>query len=266
MTEGLPVEGFIAIVFVIFLINVGAVFGYSKFLEKNPGKAISVKLGSKLFSVLRWVMIALIAVSLIFSIACTAACSFVDTELSVDTPFGGEITGEGSFGFGCGYSGSDKRVDTAYAFAIINNLLTSAVLVGTALVQLNALKVVNVNFLKDATFTNKVWKIMSFFILASTWCSIFTFYIQQVSICVEDIEGFSCSLGGAGIAQVFNSILMIGICFLFFIVPSPAASENDDSGESDEEKGNKQDSVAPEESTTKNETENNEEEAIPAED
>jgi len=55
MAPGLPVGGFIAIVFVILLLNVGGVFGYHKFLEKNPDKTVAPKLAPELLAPLRYV-------------------------------------------------------------------------------------------------------------------------------------------------------------------------------------------------------------------
>ena len=110
----------------------------------------------------------------------------------------------------------DDRVRTAYAFAVINILLTTTALIGCLVVVLNQIK--------EAAKANKIWMIMGFLMLASTWCCLFTFYIQQTTGC-DSVDGFfnvECSLGGAGVAQVFNSMFLIGICVLFFVLPAPA--------------------------------------------
>jgi len=296
MAPGLPVGGFIAIVFVILLLNVGGVFGYHKFLEKNPDKTVAPKLAPELLAPLRWAMVGLIALSWIFSVACTAACTFVDMKYEGTVPnfYGGgvvatPITLEVSFGFQCvsgpnsqgqgGVVGQDSRADAAYAFAVINNLLTTAVLAGIVLVQLNSLGVFRPKVLQDETFAGKVWRAMGFLTLASTWCCLFTFYVQQTLNCVG-LKGYSCSLGGAGIAQAFNAIFLIGICFLFFVVPSPPVSgggggadaTGDDDGDKKKEAadgGDEEDPTeAPEASTAKDDVEGDDdgEKATPAKD
>lgn len=52
---GLPVGGFLVIVVVITTLNVGGAIGYHKFTEKNPEKAVSVKMDPGLGSKLRCV-------------------------------------------------------------------------------------------------------------------------------------------------------------------------------------------------------------------
>lgn len=183
--------------------------------------------------------------SWIFSIACTVACTFVKITQTTtafagygsaysNTPAQSYASYEYFFGFQGADLGNgecttadieDDRIRTAFAFAVINNILTTASLIGAPLVMFNVTK--------DADAANKAWKIIGFLLLASTWCCLFTFYIHQTRIC--DAIDIECSLGGAGIAQVFNSMLLILICALFFVLPPPA-SEGGEGNDEDAKK------------------------------
>lgn len=119
----------------------------------------------------------------------------------------------------------DDRVLTAMAFAVINNLLTTAALIGVPLVLFN---------IKGVNNAKNVWRTMGFLMLASTWCCLFTFYAQEISICAIDAAGYlniDCSLGSAGVAQVFNVIILMVICALFFILPSPGSEDAAEGGD-----------------------------------
>ena len=221
----------------------------------------------------RYGLLGLILLSWIFSIACTVACTFVKIKQTASVFLGeGSIyntvhSNEYFLGLrGAEYGGQcstgdigEDRVRTAYAFGVINNLLTTAALIGVPLVLFNVIK--------DGEKAQKVWKIMGFLMLASTWCCVFTFYIQQTGAC-DGINGFvdlECSLGGAGIAQVFNSIFLIGICVLFFVLPLPAVegaeSNNDKKDKNDKKEGEEKKEQALEEEPTKSKDESDEEEA-----
>jgi len=182
----------------------------------------------------RYGLLGLVLLSWIFSIACTVACTFVKIKYS-----SGSIAGYGySEAYFLGFHGAeiqgqcargdieDDRVQTAYAFAILNTLLTSTVLIGCPLVIFNVIK--------DVNTANKVWKIMGFLMLASTWFCLFTFYIQETTLCTGNGDLVDCSLGGAGVLQVFNSIFLIGICVLFFVLPLPASEEEGGKNEEDD--------------------------------
>lgn len=212
---------------------------------------------------LRYGLLGLILLSWIFSIACTVACTFIKIEQSSTFQgFGSfydssQLSTEFYVGLrGAEYGGvcssgdmGEDRIRTAYAFGVINNLLTSAALVGVPLVLFNVIK--------DGAKANMVWKIMGFLMLASTWCCLFTFYVQQTTTC-DGMTGFvdiECSLAGAGIAQVFNSMFLIGICVLFFILPPPVegdeSSNEKDKKEDKKEEKDEEKEEAPEEEPTK---------------
>ncbi|CAJ1964516.1 unnamed protein product [Cylindrotheca closterium] len=267
--SGLSVGGFIGIVIVILILNVGGVIGYYKFTEKNPDKAVSVNLDSGLVPKIRYGLLGLILLSWIFSIACTTACTFIEVEqntkvfLGMGSQYNTNYSGKFYLGLrGAEYGGEcttgdmgEDRIRTAYAFGVINNLLTTAALIGVPLVLFNVIK--------NAEMATKIWKIMGFLMLASTWCCLFTFYVQQTGACdgINDFVEIECSLGGAGIAQVFNSIFLIGICLLFFILPPPAV-ESADSNEANKKgkDGEEKKEKAPDEEPTKSKDDSSEEE------
>jgi len=253
---GLPVGGFVAIVIVILLLNLAGVFGYYKYkeqIERAIDRAAPTTLDSNIVPKLRYGMLGLLSLSLIFSIACTAACTFVKIQPTSTTSFSSSeelflgLHGVETRGVCIRGDLQDNRIRAAYAFAVMNNLLTSAALIGCTLVVCS-------NVIQVATTANKVWKIMGFLTLASTWCCLFTFYIQETLVCTQvgmflEIE---CSLAGAGVAQVFNSMFLIGICVLFFILPPPKAEENETDGE--------ENAIKTEEDTTKKDKDGNIEE------
>jgi len=273
--SGLSVGGFIAIVLVIAILNVAGVIGYKKFTEKNPDKAVSVPLDSGLVPKIRYGLLGLIFLSWIFSVACTSACTFVKVKqtatinLGLGSNFNTQHTDSYYLGLrGAEYAGDcttgdigEDRVRTAYAFGVINNLLTTAALIGVPLVLFNVIK--------DGAKANLVWKIMGFLMLASTWCCLFTFYMQQTGAC-DGLNGFvdiECSLGGAGVAQVFNSMFLIAICVLFFILPAPKEVDDSDKDKDDkkdsekkEKKGEEKPEQASEEEPTKSKESDEEEE------
>jgi len=243
---GLSVGGFIGIVVVILILNVAGVVAYYKLGMKEKILAREV-VSSELAPKLRYGLLGLLFLSWIFSIACTAACTFLKVEQNIALGAFGIYGGSATVYYGlhgAEFAGNcvsgntgDDRINTAYAFAILNNLLTSAVLIGCPLVIFNVIK--------DANTANKVWKIMGFLMLASTWCCLFTFYMQQTTFCTGSGNLIDCSLGGAGVAQVFNTIFLIGICVLFFVLPLPASEdggkneEDDNGGEKKDEEENK---------------------------
>ena len=164
--------------------------------------------------------------SWIFSIACTTACTFVKVAHSsiylTDTYYLG-LRGVEYYGVCASGDIEDDRVRTAYAFAVLNILFTTIALVVCLFVVFKE----KVPAIKDDAMANKLWVAMGFLMLASTWCCLFTFYVQQSAVCAFDsaVSDLECSLAGAGVAQVFNSMFLIGICVLYFILPSPTADE-----------------------------------------
>jgi len=237
---GLSVGGFIGIVIALAILNVAGVVAYYKKGMKEKIFASEV-VRSELVPKLRYGLLGLLVFSWIFSIASTAACTFVKAEQNISSLYGVSATATTYFGLhGAEIRGTchsfdtaEDRINTAYAFAILNNLLTSAVLIGCPLVIFNVIK--------DVNTANKVWKIMGFLMLASTWFCLFTFYIQETTLCTGNGDLVDCSLGGAGVLQVFNSIFLIGICVLFFVLPLPASEEEGGKNEEDDDGGEKKD-------------------------
>lgn len=259
---GLAVGSFIAIVIVIAILNVAGVIGYFKFTEKNPEKAPSVNPDSELVPKLRYLLLGLIVLSWSFSIACIRACTFVNVK-TINSEYYLGLRGFQIYEECTTSDIAEDRVRTAYAFGVINNLLTTAALIGVLLAMFNVIK--------DSEKANKVWEIVGYLLLASTWCCLFTFYVQQTTICDGgDYFEAECSLGGAGVAQVFNSMFLIGICVLFFILPSPVAEGGDgdtedakkdkDKNKDGEEKKEKEEQAPEEEEPTKHKESDEEEE------
>jgi hypothetical protein len=57
-----------------------------------------------------------------------------------------------------------------------------------------------------------VWLVCKIAMYCSVWCCICTFYVQEMGVC----DDFGCSIGPAGVIQVFNVIfLMISSALLF---------------------------------------------------
>jgi hypothetical protein len=153
---------------------------------------------------LRWVLLGLILLSWIFSVAATAACTFLKVEL-----FGSEIgvgfnayddPNEGCTTFGA----SENRNGPAYTFAVFNCLLTTLGVVGIFLMQ----------FLLTRG-RKRTWLALRIVMYMSMWCCMFTFYIQESETC----DYYDCSLGGAGITQVFNVLMLIAISVMLFLTP-----------------------------------------------
>jgi hypothetical protein len=151
---------------------------------------------------LRWVLLGLVLLSWIFSVAATAACTFLKVEL-----FGSEIgvgfnayddPNEGCTTFGA----SENRNGPAYTFAVFNCLLTTLGVVGIFLMQ----------FLLTRG-RKRTWLALRIVMYMSMWCCMFTFYIQESETC----DYYDCSLGGAGITQVFNVLMLIAISVMLFL-------------------------------------------------
>jgi hypothetical protein len=153
---------------------------------------------------IRWALLGLILLSWIFSVAATAACTFLKVEL-----FGSEV-GVGFNAYddpneGCTtFDASENRNGPAFTFAVFNCLLTTLGVVGIFLMQ----------FLLTRG-RKRVWRALSITMYVSMWCCMFTFYIQESETC----DFYDCSLGGAGIAQVFNVLMLIAISVMIFLTP-----------------------------------------------
>jgi hypothetical protein len=163
-------------------------------------------------------LFALIPLCCVFSIVATTACTF----LEVTIPYGGAnikfATGFTRFFLpavianpaecqsfqadGTGYFGEGNT--TAFIFAIANCLLSFLGLVGIVCIQF-------ILWIPDTR--DKVWLAMRIIMYCSLWCAICTFYIRQTVVC----DDYECSLGTAGLMQVFNVLLMIISSALLFI-------------------------------------------------
>jgi hypothetical protein len=153
---------------------------------------------------LRWALLGLIIFSWIFSVAATAACTFLKIEL-----FGTEV-GVGFNAFkepneGCTtIDAAEDRNGPAFTFAVFNCLLTTLGVLGIFLMQ----------FLLTRG-RKRTWVALRIVMYTSLWCCLFTFYIQESETC----DFYDCSLGGAGIAQVFNVLMLIAISVMLFLTP-----------------------------------------------
>eukprot|EP00980_Cylindrotheca_fusiformis_P014081 scaffold3682_cov70-Cylindrotheca_fusiformis.AAC.3 len=152
----------------------------------------------------RWVLVGLISLSWIFSVAATAACTFLNVDV-----YGREMhLGFNSFAEedgGCTTFGSSiNRNSPAFTFAVFNCLLTTAGVAGIFLLQFVLTK-----------GRKRTWTAMRIVMYTSLWCCLFSFYIQEGAVC----DTFDCSLGGAGVTQIFNVLFLIVIAFLLFLIP-----------------------------------------------
>jgi hypothetical protein len=90
----------------------------------------------------------------------------------------------------------------AFTFAIFNCLLTSLGLAGIVFIQF-----IIKNGRKGAWLGIQISMYISF------WCCLFSFYLRQVLVC----DSYDCSLGGAGVLQVFNVLFLICISLLLLV-------------------------------------------------
>eukprot|EP00980_Cylindrotheca_fusiformis_P026418 scaffold16125_cov52-Cylindrotheca_fusiformis.AAC.2 len=203
----LSTGGLAAIILLLMLLHAGTMIGYYFLLQKDPSLTDKCALDEKVHGILRWVLVGLISLSWIFSVAATASCSF----LNIDVPFVGEM----HFGFnsveedgegGCtSFDSTRERNGAAYTFAVFNCLLTTAGVVGILLLQ----------FFVLAKGRKRTWMALRIGMYISLWCCLFSFYIRQAPIC----DVLDCSLGGAGVTQVFNVLFLIVIVVLLFLIP-----------------------------------------------
>lgn len=152
----------------------------------------------------RWILCLLLLLSWIFSVAATAACTFLTVELfgtEVDVGFNSFENPDG----GCTvFDSKESRNGPAFTFAVFNCLLTTMGVVGMFLMQLILTR-----------GRKRTWTALRIVMYTSMWCCLFTFYIQESESC--DI--YDCSLGPAGVAQVFNVLFLIAISVMLFLTP-----------------------------------------------
>jgi hypothetical protein len=166
----------------------------------------------------RWILFILILLCWVFSIVATSACTFLD----VTVPYKGAdiqfATGFNRFFLPAvianpaecqsfeadvtGYFGEGNT--TAFIFAIANCVLTSLGVAGIFCIQF---------ILRIPDVRDKIWLAMRIIMYCSLWCAVCTFYIRQTAVC----DAHECSLGTAGLTQVFNVLCMIVISALLFI-------------------------------------------------
>lgn len=157
--------------------------------------------------ILRWVPLGLIPLSWVLSLVATASCSFisVDTGFTRDLHFGfnNVDSNDGCESFNLGPD-QDHPHAAAFTFAVANCLLTTVGVVGIVLMHF---------VLKCGR--ERTWLALRIGMYVSLWCCLFSFHIRSYDAC----EIADCSLGGAGIAQVFNVLVLIAICAILFVTP-----------------------------------------------
>eukprot|EP00980_Cylindrotheca_fusiformis_P012217 scaffold2973_cov67-Cylindrotheca_fusiformis.AAC.4 len=187
----LSTGGLAAIILFLLLLHAGTMVGYYFLLQKNPSAAEKCALDEKFHDKVRWALVGLISVSWIFSVAATASCTFlkVNAHLAEDLHVGFnsyEFRDSGCISF-------DRLISStgaSFTFAVFNCLLTTAGVAGIFLMQ---------------------------FVLTKgrkrTW--------MALRIIIQEVCGgsYDCSLGGAGVTQVFNVLFLIGIVVLLFLIP-----------------------------------------------
>ncbi|CAJ1964520.1 unnamed protein product [Cylindrotheca closterium] len=177
---------------------------------------IKFTFSDKLHGAFRWILFALITLCWMASIAATASCNFI----KVTVPYVGQQIEFGMGfqkfyvpaaisnpakcqGFASDGTGYFTGNHPAFTFAVANCLLTSVGFVGIVCIQF-ILRVVKTRQL--------VWLVCKIAMYCSVWCCICTFYVQEMGVC----DDFGCSMGPAGIIQVFNVLaLMISSALLF---------------------------------------------------
>lgn len=200
----LSTGGLAGIILFLILLHIGALVGYYLYMQKNPNAPSKISIDDQKHGAVRWMLLGLTGVSWIFSVAATAACTFVKVDL-----LGSEI-GVGLNAYedpedGCTtFAVSASRNNPAFTFAVFNCLLTTAGSVLMVLLQFTL-----------TTGRWVAWTSVRIIMYISMWCCLFTFYIQESETC----DFLDCSLGGAGVAQVFNVIFLIIISALVFLIP-----------------------------------------------
>jgi hypothetical protein len=165
----------------------------------------------------------LILLSWIFSVAATAACTF----LKVGSDGGMGLNAYDHPNEGCTFiDDAEFRNNPAFTFAVFNCLLTSLGVVGIFLMQFVLTR-----------GRKRTWVALRIAMYVSMWCCMFTFYMLESELC----DYVDCSLGGAGIAQVFNVLMLIAISGMLFLTPfdeNNAMNANQKNQASEEDDGN----------------------------
>eukprot|EP00980_Cylindrotheca_fusiformis_P012215 scaffold2973_cov67-Cylindrotheca_fusiformis.AAC.2 len=199
----LSTGGLAAIILFLLLLHAGAMVGYYFLLQKNPSAAEKFALDERFHDNARWTLVGLISVSWIFSVAATASCTFltVQAHLVEDLHVGFNSYEDG----GCiTFNRLISSNSAAFTFAVFNCLLTTAGVAGIFLMQFVLTK-----------GRKRTWMALRIVMYASMWCCLFSFYIIQGKLC----DMYDCSLGTAGVTQVFNVLFLIVIAVLLFLIP-----------------------------------------------
>eukprot|EP00980_Cylindrotheca_fusiformis_P010006 scaffold2214_cov139-Cylindrotheca_fusiformis.AAC.3 len=241
------------------------------YLKKNPDFLPKYTLDDKFHPIARWVIFGLMIVSWIFSVAVTASCTFLKYEDKVSlNNYGGDdyySGGDDYYSGGYYYSGGgpsnpayyrgfnsdedptngecvpfdwseglmlegalDARMLPAFIFAIVNCLATTICVIYLALMQF---------VFVSTERREKTWSRTRYTTVMTLFFCLFTFFLQGSLIC----KHYACSLGPAGVAQVFNVLFLIAIVGLLYVTPfgeakaCGSAKEDDDAEKGETEVG-----------------------------
>lgn len=230
---GLSVSALSAIIFFVIVIHVcvlGAIYYYKEIYlrlknksnedEETEESTKKCTVGDNVQNLLRWILTGMIPLSWILSLVVVDSCKFLMYEYEeFEFGFGfkqfyldkdlallnGQKAGCGSFKLDDGLGFSHRSTSVAYSFMVWNILLTTTSIIFVVLLQC---------FLKKGR--ESIWLALKIAMYLSLWCALFTFYLQESSIC--DI--YNCSLGRGGATQVFNVLVLIAISVVLFLISS----------------------------------------------
>jgi len=205
------------------LLNLGVVVGayiwhYMQQKKGLTGIRFDLRdISEKQHGVFRWIIFVMVTFCWVASVFATASCNFLKVtiqqkDVSVTYGFGfvkffvPEVISnpakcQGFASDGLGYFQGNHP---AFTFAMANCILTSFGLVGIICIQF---------FLKVKRLRPLLWLLIKIAMYCSIWCCICTFYVQETSVC--DI--YECSLGQAGVMQVFNVLFLMVVSALLFM-------------------------------------------------
>jgi len=201
----LSTGGLTGSILVIILLHVALLVPYYFSVMKNPSKAQNLTIDEKYHDRFRWSILGLISLSWLFSVATTAACTFLKINIKgTDTWVGMNAFEHPTDGCTRFSKQIDARNNPAFTFAVFNCVLSFVGVFGMMLMQF----VLTMG-------RKRTWLALRIFMYISLWCCMLTFYIQETDTC----DVYDCSLGGAGIAQIFNVIWLVAACILMFVTP-----------------------------------------------
>lgn len=197
--------GLAGIILFIILIHVAVLVTYYFSILRNPSKAKKFTADDRFHENFRWAALALIALSWIFSVATTSACTFMKINIRGQEAWVGLNAFEHPQDGCTRFTSIENRNNPAFTFGVFNCVLSSLALLWMVLMQ----------FVLTAA-RQTMWLCLRISLYISLWCCMFTFYIQESGTC----DVFECSLAGAGIAQAFNVVWLVAACYLVFVTPS----------------------------------------------